>query len=141
MKGLFLAAAASVLLFATSAQADAIADRQAAMKKNGAAVGALSKIAKGEVAYDAAAVLAAFTTLQDDMKGFADLFPAGSETGDTKASAKIWQDMDGFKAAIVAFQTDIDAAIAAAPQDKEAFMPLFGKVAGHCGACHQAYRN
>jgi cytochrome c556 len=141
MKGMIIAAAASLLLFVTAAQADPIADRQAAMKKNGAAMGVLSKIAKDEMAYDPAAVLAAFTTMQEDMKGCADLFPAGTETGDTKAGAKIFSDPEAFKAEVASFQTDIDAAIAAAPQDKAAFMPVFGKVAAHCGACHQAYRN
>ncbi|MCC2097296.1 MAG: cytochrome c, partial [Hyphomicrobiales bacterium] len=53
---------------------------------------------------------------------------------------KIWEDMDGFKAAVEKMRGDLDAAIAAAPQDKAAFMPVFQQVAGNCGACHEAYR-
>ena len=141
MKWVF-AAAAAVVFTASAAHADAIADRKALMKeKVGASMGLLGKTAKGEMAYDAAAVLAAFTTMREATNGFGDLFPADSkEGGETTASPKIWEDMDGFKAALVKFQGDLDSAVSAAPADKDAFMPVFGAVAGNCKACHETYR-
>ena len=142
MKALVFGAAAAVLMFTGIAHADAISDRKALMKqKVGASMGTLGKTAKGEMAYDAAAVLAAFTTMREATNTFGDLFPAGSETGgETTASPKIWEDMDGFKAALVKFQGDLDTAIAAAPADQAGFMPVFGAVAGNCKACHEVYR-
>lgn len=142
MKRLFVGVAATAFLFSAIAQADVIADRKAMMKeKNGASIGTLVKTAKGEMAYDTAAVKAAFMTMREGTEGFTDLFPAGSETGgETTASAKIWEDMDGFKAALEKFHADLDAAIAADPQNPEAFMPVFNQVASNCKSCHETYR-
>ena len=141
MHKLILGVAAAMLLTTGVANADAISDRQAAMKKNGGAIGPLVKIMKGEMDYDPATVLASFTTMREDMDGFENLFPEDSMTGgDTTASPKIWEDMDGFKAAHAKFDADVEAAIAANPQDLAAFQAVFGTVAGNCGACHQAYR-
>ena len=142
MRRLFLGVAGAMLVFSTVAHADAIADRKAMMKeKNGASMGTLAKIVKGEMDFDAEAVKASFTTMREGTEGFADLFPEDSmEGGDTTASAKIWEDMDGFKAALAKFHADLDAAIAADPQDKAAFMPVFQTVAGNCQSCHEAFR-
>jgi cytochrome c556 len=141
MKRLILAISA-VALVSGAALADPIADRKALMKERGGFVGQLAPVAKGEKPFDAAAVLTA-------LQGFAAngakfdidaLFPAGSGTGDTKAAPKIWEDMAGFKKAEAKFEADVAAAIAAAPQDLDAFKAQFDAVTSNCGACHQAYR-
>jgi cytochrome c556 len=141
MKRLVLAISA-IALVSGAAFADPIADRKALMKERGGFVGQLAPIAKGEKPFDAAAVLTALQGLAANGAKFnADaLFPAGSETGDTKASPKIWEDMAGFKAAEAKFEADVAAAIAAAPQDLGAFKAQFGTIASNCGACHQTYR-
>ena len=141
MKRLILAISA-VALVSSAAFADPIADRKALMKERGGFVGQLAPIAKGEKPFDAAAVLAALQGLAANGAKFnADtLFPAGSGTGDTKASPKIWEDMAGFKKAEAKFEADVAAAIAAAPQDLESFKAQFGAVTSNCGACHQTYR-
>jgi cytochrome c556 len=51
-------------LAASAAFADPILDRQGLMKERGKIVGGLSKIAKGEADFDAAAVLTALQALQ-----------------------------------------------------------------------------
>lgn len=142
MQRLLLGVAASAFLFVTAASADVIADRKAIMKeKNGASVGVLVKIMRGEMDYDAEAVMTAFKTMREGTEGYADLFPEDSMTGgETTASPKIWEDMDGFKAKLASFHADLDAAIAAEPADKEAFTPLFNQVASNCQSCHEAYR-
>lgn len=141
MKRLILAISA-VALVSGAAFADPIADRKALMKERGGLVGQLAPVAKGEKPFDAAAVLAALQGLaaNGDKFDVDALFPAGSDSGDTKAAPKIWEDMAGFKAAEAKFEADVDAAIAAAPQDLDAFKAQFGAVAANCGACHQAYR-
>ncbi len=138
----FILGVAGAMLLATNvAHADAISDRQAAMKKNGAAMGVLVKTVKGEMDYDPAAVLAAFNTMREDMDGFEELFPEDSMSGgDTTAAPAIWEDKEGFKAAVEKMESDLDAAIAAAPADKAAFMPVFQQVAGNCQSCHEAFR-
>jgi cytochrome c556 len=140
MKKLFAGIAAVAILVAGAAYADAIADRKAVMKANGGAAGTLAKSVKGEMDYDAAAVMTALQTINDGAKKLGDLFPAGSETGDTKASPKIWENMDGFKAAIAKLVSTTDAAIAAAPKNKEELATVFGPIGGACGECHQNFR-
>lgn len=141
MKGLFASVAMIGILSAGVAHADAIADRKALMKANGEAMGVLAKTAKKEMAYDAAAVAAAFKTLNNSTKTIGDLFPKGSETGgETTVSPKLFEDMAGFKTALAKFAADTDAAMKAAPADLAAFGPVFGQVAGNCKACHEVYR-
>ena len=129
-------------LAASAAFADPILDRQGLMKERGKLVGGLSKIAKGEADFDAAAVLTALQALQVNAEKFdADaLFPAGSDKGDTTASPKIWEDMAGFKAAEDKYLADVKAAAAAAPADVDALKAQVKTIGGDCGTCHQTYR-
>ncbi len=143
--GVVMAMAAGGLAFA-AAHGDAINARKMAMKEVGGAMGALSKMAKGEMAFDATVALASFQKMNDVSKVYGDYFPAGSETGadsegkPTTAAPAIWTDMDGFKAKIAKFDTDTAAAIAAAPQSVEALGPLLGSVGGNCASCHETFR-
>jgi len=128
---------------ATSAVlADPLADRVALMKSNGKAMGNLAPIVKGETGFDSELVMQALTQLAADAQQMdaAVLWPAGSDTGDTTSSPKIWQDMAGFQAAIDKFQADTAAAVAAAPADLDALKVQFGAVASNCGGCHETFR-
>jgi cytochrome c556 len=129
-------------LAASAAFADPILDRQGLMKERGKLVGGLSKIAKGEADFDAAAVLTALQALQVNAEKFdADaLFPAGSDKGDTTASPKIWEDMAGFKSTEDKYLADVKAAVAAAPADVDALKAQINTIGGDCGTCHQTYR-
>lgn len=138
-----LVIAISMLALAASAAfADPVLDRQALMKERGKIVGGLSKVVKGEEPFDAAAVLTQLQALQANAVKFdADaLFPAGSDTGDTTASPRIWQDMAGFNAAEDKYLADVKAAVAAAPADADALKAQVGAIGSDCGTCHQGYR-
>lgn len=138
-----LVIAISMLALAGSAAfADPILDRQALMKERGKIVGGLSKVAKGEEPFDAAAVLTTLQALQANAEKFdADaLFPAGSDTGDTTAAPKIWQDMAGFKTTADKYLVDVKAAVAAAPADIDALKLQINTIGSDCGTCHQTYR-
>lgn len=138
-----LVIAISMLALAGSAAlADPILDRQALMKERGKIAGGLSKVIKGEEPYDAASVLTALQAMQANAEKFDvdALFPAGSDTGDTTASPKIWEDMAGFKAAGDKYLADVKAAVAAAPADADALKAQFDTIGGDCGTCHQSYR-
>jgi cytochrome c556 len=129
-------------LAASAAFADPILDRQGLMKERGKLVGGLSKIAKGEADFDAAAVLTALQALQVNAEkvDVDALFPAGSDKGDTTASPKIWEDMAGFKTANEKYVADVKAAVAAAPADVDALKAQINTIGGDCGTCHQTYR-
>jgi cytochrome c556 len=138
-----LVIAISMLAIAASAAlADPILDRQALMKERGKIVGGISKVVKGEELFDAAAVLTQLQALQANAEKFdADaLFPAGSDTGDTTAAPKIWEDTAGFKAVEDKYLADVKAATAAAPADVDTLKTQFGAIASNCGTCHQTYR-
>jgi cytochrome c556 len=142
MKKLAFGFALSTALFATVAlAASPQEDRQAAMKQVGGAIGALSKMAKGEMAFDAAAAAAAFTTMNTVAKGYAALFPVGSETGmDTEAKAEIWSKNADFLAAVAKFEADTAAAAAATYADAGAIGAALGAVGGNCKSCHEVFR-
>jgi cytochrome c556 len=132
-----------MLAFAgTAAYADPIKDRQALMKERGKLAGELSKIVKGDEAFDAAAVLTALQALQANAEKLDvdTLFPAGSDKGDTTAAPKIWEDMAGFKADEDKFLADTKAAVASPPADAAALKTQLGVLGGDCGTCHQTYR-
>ncbi|MDP2734050.1 MAG: cytochrome c [Hoeflea sp.] len=115
--------------------------RQEMMKKNGGSVGELAKMVKGAVAFDAAAALAALTSIAEVAATYGEQFPEGSETGfETEAAPAIWSDRAGFDAAVAKFKTDADAAVAAAPADLDGLKAVFGPLTQNCGACHETYR-
>lgn len=143
MKLLTIASAVAMTVLATASQADPIEDRKNLMKERGGQMRVLGPIAQGQQPFDAAAVMAALETLNTNAKAGTDidaLWPAGSEAGDTKSAPSIWADRGGFKAAAEKYAADVAAAVAANPQDLQAFQAVFGPVAGNCGACHGAFR-
>ncbi|MBZ9669499.1 c-type cytochrome [Mesorhizobium sp. ES1-3] len=138
-----LVIAISMLAFAASAAfADPILDRQALMKERGKIVGGLSKVVKGEEPFDAAAVLTQLQALQANAEKFdvEALFPKGSDTGDTTAAPKIWEDMAGFKATEDKYLANVKATVATAPADVDALKKQIGTIGSDCGTCHQGYR-
>ncbi|MEW9806848.1 c-type cytochrome [Mesorhizobium marinum] len=135
--------AISALALATSASfADPQEEREALMKANGRAMGALSAYVKGEKPFDAADVLAQLNKISEDAQKMdaAMLWPAGSATGNSESSPKIWEDPAGFQAAIDKFKTDAAAAAAAPPADVDALKASMGAVGSNCGTCHEAFR-
>jgi cytochrome c556 len=135
-------AALSVAIVAAGAYAveDPIFTRKALMSANGGAAGAGGAMLKEEVAFHPGVAKSVFLTMRAVAYSYGDYFPAGSDTGETKASPKIWEDAAGFAAALAKFQQDADAAIAADVKDLAAFQAAFGQVTGNCKACHDAFR-
>lgn len=124
-----------------ASHSNAIADRKAAMKSVGGAMGALAKMAKGEMDFSADVALASLQKMNEVAKSYGDLFPAGTETGgETTASPAIWSDADGFKAALAKFEVDTAAAVASPPADQASLGAVMGSVGGNCKACHQTFR-
>lgn len=132
----------TLLILTTAASASSIEDRQALMKDIGRSMGVIGPVMKGDKPFEAATVQAALEQLKADAIKFdADtLFPKGSESGDTAASPKIWEDQAGFKADIEKFRMSTAAAADAKPQDVDALRVSMKDVGASCGTCHQAFR-
>ncbi|MEF2073181.1 c-type cytochrome [Consotaella aegiceratis] len=120
---------------------DPIERRQDLMKQNGQAAKTASQMLKKEVAFDPAKAMEVLTALQTTAEELPSLFPEDSMTGhDTEAAPAIWEKPDEFKAALDKYQADATQAVAAAPQDLQAFQQAFGMVAGNCRSCHETFR-
>ncbi len=138
-----ICSAALVALIGTTsfAFADAISDRQSKMKTVGRSIGVVSKMAKGETEFDAAAALQAFVNMKEAADGYELLFPEGTETGgNTEAAPAIFTDRAGFEAKQADFEASLAKVTAAAPADLAALRASVGEVGANCGACHRVYR-
>ncbi|MCZ6885805.1 MAG: cytochrome c [Alphaproteobacteria bacterium] len=136
---------AAVLLFAPSAQAagdpvEAIKYRQMVMSSNGAHIGAIAAVLKGKVPHGGhilghARAMHAASLMLDD------IFPPGSDVGETRAKPEIWQQPEKFKAAIRALQTAVAGLVTAAESgDMGAIGDALGPVGKGCGGCHKPFR-
>jgi len=137
-----LAVAALCLIGATAVvsaenQAD---NREAAMKKNGGAMGALAAIAKGEKDYDAEVVKTSLMSIKEAITVFPTYFPDGSEKDSEEASPKIWENKADFEAQAAKLAADADALLAQLPADKAAVGAAMGTLGKNCGGCHEVYR-
>ena len=138
---LIVLSASILALTVSAALSDPIADRQAQMKARGALVGELAPIARGQQLFDAAKVLATLEAMSKNAEtDIQVLWPTGSEAGDHTSAPTVWEDPSAFQVAVDKYKSDVDAALAAQPQDIDAFQPLFGAITSNCGACHQDFR-
>jgi cytochrome c556 len=142
-----LAIALFGIVFASSAvfaSDDPIATRKALMDSNGAAAGAAFGMVKGDIPYNPAVAKAAIMALNATAHAYGDFFPEGSDKGNTNASPKIWEDMDGFKKKLGEFQTAVASAVDASgrrgPADLDTFKAVISPVFQTCDSCHETYR-
>jgi cytochrome c556 len=126
------------------ASEDPIATRKALMQSNAAAAAVSAAMMRGELDYSPAIGKAAITAMHATAIAYGDYFPEGSTGENTSAAARIWEDMDGFMAALGEFRTATDAAVTASgregPADAAAFTAAVQPVLGTCRTCHEAFR-
>ncbi len=140
---IFAFAATAIAMTMGGAFADPIEDRKANMKERGALMRVLAPVAQGKQDFDAATIMDALEKLKVNAEAGRDvaaLWPAGTETGDTKSAPSIWADLEGYQAASDKYAVDVAAAVEAKPQDLAAFQAAFGPVAANCGSCHEKFR-
>lgn len=146
---IFAACATLAIAGAVKAQEDgpfsaAIEARQGIMTFNALNLATLGGMAKGEIAYDAAAAQVA----ADNIAGTANLnlgvvWPKGSDNASvegTRALPAIWADGSDIGAKSADFRAAAAAMQAAAGTDLAALQAAMGVLGGACGACHKAYR-
>jgi cytochrome c556 len=122
-----------------AAQQDPVAARKELMKSNGAQARAAGAMVKGEAPFDLAKAKAIFVTVEGNAAKLKELFPAGSDKGDTAALPKIWEDKADFERHLAKLASDAKAA-ASAVTDLDSFKAQFAAVGKVCGGCHQTYR-
>jgi cytochrome c556 len=124
---------------AALAQSNAIAERQALMKANGKATGAVVAILKGGP-FDLATVQNALKTYVDAANKMPGLFPDDSKTGgDTEALPAVWTNKSDLDARFAKLGSDATAALSAIT-DEASFKANMPKVLSNCGGCHENYR-
>ena len=131
------------ITLAYAAADDQIKARQAEMKGNGKAIGALVAIMKGEAPYDAAVVKASLDAMAagDAAAGAANAWDASSMEGatiETWAKPEIWAEGSDIGAK---YQAWVDARAAlAATTDEAGFKAAFPALGAACAGCHEKFR-
>lgn len=125
--------------------AKAIKIRKSHMQLNGHNIGILGAMAKGDVAYDAAAASAAAANLVAlATMSQAGYWPQGSDAeaneGETTALAKMWDNFPDVSAKAGDLVTATQAMATAAGTDLASLQAAMGTVGGSCNECHKAYR-
>jgi cytochrome c556 len=139
IRAFVIAAAAFIGITAASAQGDPIEARKAILKTFGTAVRDPGLMLRGETPFDLAKVQATLKVFAEGSPKLPALFPANSQTGDTKALPAIWTEQDKFNAIFTKLAADATAA-GSAITDEASFKTEMPKVLGNCGACHNSYR-
>ncbi|HEX9448325.1 MAG TPA: cytochrome c [Dongiaceae bacterium] len=112
-------------------------DREAVMKDVMKSFKVLIGVSKSGQ-FDAAAVSKEASAIAANLDKFKDLFPDGSQAGDTKASPDIWKDRTGFE---TARNKAKEAAVNLTKiNDPAAFKAAFDEQSTACKGCHDKYR-
>jgi cytochrome c556 len=137
----FMAAAVGIVATAASATDDPIETRRKLMQANGAAFyGVANGILKGEIPFDPVVAASVIRINNAVAYSFGDYFPEGSHEGDTKASPKIWEEMEEFQRYLTEFRAATDKARQAEPKTLEAFQAAMNEVGETCKQCHDEFR-
>jgi len=137
LRHLFLALAISATSIAIAGD-DPARERHEMMEGVRDAAKPVGAMLKGEKEFDADTLQRSLATFAKASEKLGDLVPEGSEGGE--AAPAIWEDPDGFAAAIQEWSDAINAAVDANPQSLDAAKPVVGPVFGACKNCHDTYR-
>lgn len=148
MKRLFASALIAAVACGSAATAQdytgQIKARQGQFRVLAINLGILGGMAKGEVAYDAAAAQAAADSISAvTMINQGPLWPAGSDemgADGTRAKTSIWEDNADFATKWGNLGAAAAELKAAAGTGQAAIGPMLGKVGGACKACHDTHR-
>ena len=124
--------------------ADIVKARQELMKGIGKNFGVLGDMAKGKIAYDAAAASAAAAALNEAAATDpATLWVDGSSNADfaeTRTKPELLASIDKVNAIHTDFAAATGAMTTAAGESLDALRAAMGPIGEQCGACHKPYR-
>ena len=128
-----------ILAFSVACTSNNVAsDREELMEGVRDAAKPVGAMLKGEKEFDADTLQESLTVFAEAADKLSSLVPEGSSGGE--ASPAIWDDPDGFSAAIKKWKDATAAAIEAAPQTLDTARPVMKSVMGNCKSCHEDYR-
>jgi cytochrome c556 len=135
----FIATVIGFMTLLVSSQLFAQADkRQALMKNNSENAKAIKAAVEAK---DYATVEAKARDIMGNADKIVSLFPKGSDTGKTKATAAIWEKSDDFAKAAKNLGKAASELAAAAKTKDDAEIGVKVKALGDaCGSCHKAFR-
>jgi cytochrome c556 len=135
----FIATVIGFMTLLVSSQLFAQADkRQALMKNNSENAKAIKAAVEAK---DYATVEAKARDIMGNADKIVGLFPKGSDTGKTKATAAIWEKSDDFAKAAKNLGKAASELAAAAKAKDDAEIGVKVKALGDaCGSCHKAFR-
>ena len=134
------ALAVGVTVFtAVHAQTDHVKQRQQAMKAMAGAAKEPGAVIKGEAKFDLDKIHQSLAVYQEKASDLKDLWPKGSNNGETAALPAIWEKQDEFLARFDKLATDAKSA-ASSIKDEASFKAEWPKVMSNCGGCHKEYR-
>ena len=133
-------AATTGIAMAALTGAEAIKERRALMKADGAATKPVVAMLQGKAPFDLATVQKALKTYQNAMSKEPALFPPDSKTGDTNALPVIWEDNNiaDLDARFKKLGADAAAALATI-KDEAGFKATMPGVLSNCDGCHEKY--
>lgn len=141
-KFIFSALAVSILslgvISAASADSHQIKYRKGVMKAIGGTMGSLAAVLKGQAPAKHAVALA--DTMKNLSSVAVDVFPEGSDFGETGALPVIWEKPADFKTAMDAFVAAANALPAGAAAGGDAYGQAFGALGKACKGCHEHFR-
>lgn len=111
--------------------------RQTLMQGNGAAMGTLGGMAKGEAAFDAAAAEAAKQALIANAAEIAAKFTNNASDPENRAKPDVWTNWDDFAAKAAALGA---AATALDASSLDGVKAGLGAIGGACKDCHTSYK-
>lgn len=119
---------------------DVIKYRRAVMKAQGGYMGAISQVVKGKVDYSGH-LLEHALGLHALSKHVAEIFPEGSDFGETNALDAVWERPEDFKQAAKKSEEATAALVKAVEtRDPNAIKARFGDVGKSCKGCHKDFR-
>lgn len=131
-------AGASSLAWAAADTPPSVKYRQATMRALGGHMSGASALLKGEV--DAKGHLAVqLEGILATGRLARDLFPSGSDKGDTEALPAVWGNAAGFRKELQSMEDGLGK-LAAAKSDPEAQKKAFGELGASCKGCHDGFR-
>lgn len=138
-----LATVATGTAFAQDARvAQQIKYRKATYTVLGTQFGMMGAMASGKMPYDANAFRVAAERAAFMATVTPDVFPAGSEVGETKAKPEIWKNQAEFQK-LLSDLREKTAALSAATKGAtslDAVKPAFGAAGQVCKSCHDKYK-